>query len=175
MSPPPELLQAAADHYRSPASPNLTQKTQPGIYPEKTKILLNSATSRHKKAKLYENSAQSEKRFLDHRPQNGANHKRPDDANQPGERVQSGGGKTGRDEELREIKESEGEAFCFCKQPSFGEMIECESERCEIKWFHCDCVGAESYPADKMWFCGVCAAGKDGEGGGQGAEDGVGL
>ena len=30
--------------------------------------------------------------------------------------------------------------WCYCSQPSRGEIIFCENDSCTIKWFHCDCM-----------------------------------
>lgn len=51
------------------------------------------------------------------------------------------------------------EVFCFCKQPSFGDMIACDNESCSNgEWFHYKCVGllnrveALKYTTQK-WYC----------------------
>lgn len=51
------------------------------------------------------------------------------------------------------------EAYCFCKQPSFGDMIACDNEKCPNgEWFHYKCVGllnrveALKYTTQK-WYC----------------------
>ena len=30
--------------------------------------------------------------------------------------------------------------WCYCNEPSFGEMIMCNNEKCLIRWFHFDCL-----------------------------------
>lgn len=53
----------------------------------------------------------------------------------------------------------EPERYCFCKQPSFGDMIACDYEKCPNgEWFHYKCVGllgrAEALKYTKQkWFC----------------------
>ncbi|GMM52925.1 histone acetyltransferase [Starmerella bacillaris] len=47
------------------------------------------------------------------------------------------------------------EAFCYCKKPSVGNMIACDSDNCEIEWFHWECVGLTGDPVG-AWFCPQC-------------------
>lgn len=54
---------------------------------------------------------------------------------------------------------SEPEKYCFCRQPSFGNMIACDNEKCPNgEWFHYKCVGllnraeAQKYTKEK-WYC----------------------
>lgn len=48
--------------------------------------------------------------------------------------------------------------YCYCGQPSYGEMIGCDANSdCEIEWFHYGCVGLETPPKDQ-WFCPDCSA-----------------
>lgn len=53
----------------------------------------------------------------------------------------------------------EPEQYCFCKQPSFGDMIACDNEKCPNgEWFHYKCVGLLSKAeANKLtsqkWYC----------------------
>lgn len=53
----------------------------------------------------------------------------------------------------------EPEKFCFCKQPSSGDMIACDNEKCPNgEWFHYKCVGLLSRVealkyAKQKWFC----------------------
>lgn len=51
------------------------------------------------------------------------------------------------------------ETFCFCKQPSLGDMIACDNDKCPNgEWFHYKCVGllnrveALKYATQK-WYC----------------------
>ncbi|KXJ28251.1 inhibitor of growth protein 1 [Exaiptasia diaphana] len=45
--------------------------------------------------------------------------------------------------------------YCLCKQVSFGEMIGCDNDECEIEWFHFQCVGLTTKPKGK-WYCPKC-------------------
>ncbi|KAI8072499.1 hypothetical protein BC940DRAFT_292725 [Gongronella butleri] len=45
--------------------------------------------------------------------------------------------------------------YCYCRQVSFGDMIACDNEDCEIEWFHNECVGLTSPPKGK-WYCKNC-------------------
>ncbi len=41
--------------------------------------------------------------------------------------------------------------YCICQQVSYGEMIACDNENCEIEWFHYNCVGLSGPPKGK-WY-----------------------
>jgi hypothetical protein len=43
------------------------------------------------------------------------------------------------------------ELFCFCQQPSYGEMIACDDSDCHYEWFHFNCVGLKKQPKG-VWF-----------------------
>jgi len=45
--------------------------------------------------------------------------------------------------------------YCICRQISYGEMVACDNEECEIEWFHYNCVGVTQPPKGK-WFCPNC-------------------
>lgn len=47
---------------------------------------------------------------------------------------------------------SEEEVYCWCQQPSLGDMIACDNEKCPREWFHYACVGIVHSPKGK-WFC----------------------
>lgn len=50
------------------------------------------------------------------------------------------------------------QTYCYCGQPSYGEMIGCDAnDACEIEWFHYGCVGLTTPPKDQ-WFCPDCTA-----------------
>ncbi len=51
--------------------------------------------------------------------------------------------------------EDDNKNWCFCGQPSYGEMIMCESDRCAIEWFHFDCMRFRAPPKGK-WYCPSC-------------------
>lgn len=44
------------------------------------------------------------------------------------------------------------EVYCWCQQPSFGDMIACDNDKCPREWFHYACVGITKVPAGK-WYC----------------------
>ena len=44
------------------------------------------------------------------------------------------------------------ELYCWCQQPSFGDMIACDNEKCPREWFHYACVGISKVPKGK-WYC----------------------
>ncbi|KAF6141157.1 hypothetical protein GIB67_006602 [Kingdonia uniflora] len=50
--------------------------------------------------------------------------------------------------------------YCFCKQVSYGEMVACDNEDCNIEWFHYGCVGLKDQPKGK-WYCSDCAGTKN--------------
>lgn len=55
-------------------------------------------------------------------------------------------------------KQGEEATYCYCGQPSYGEMIGCDANTdCEIEWFHYACVGLDKPPKDQ-WFCPDCSA-----------------
>ncbi|ORX54620.1 hypothetical protein DM01DRAFT_1322020 [Hesseltinella vesiculosa] len=45
--------------------------------------------------------------------------------------------------------------YCYCRQVSYGDMIACDNEECEIEWFHNECVGLTDPPKGK-WYCRDC-------------------
>lgn len=45
--------------------------------------------------------------------------------------------------------------YCICRQISYGEMVACDNEDCEIEWFHYGCVGVTQPPKGK-WYCPDC-------------------
>ncbi|KAI8876293.1 hypothetical protein K501DRAFT_288968 [Backusella circina FSU 941] len=45
--------------------------------------------------------------------------------------------------------------YCFCNTVSFGEMVACDNDECDIEWFHLECVGLKSPPKGK-WYCTTC-------------------
>jgi len=50
--------------------------------------------------------------------------------------------------------------YCYCDTASSGNMIACDSNRCEKQWFHFDCVGiVEAPPDDQAWHCDDCRDG----------------
>ena len=55
---------------------------------------------------------------------------------------------------LGEIDPDE-ERYCLCNQVSFGEMVACDNQDCEIEWFHYGCVNITEPPKGK-WYCPRC-------------------
>ncbi|KAK2165585.1 hypothetical protein LSH36_48g05028 [Paralvinella palmiformis] len=49
--------------------------------------------------------------------------------------------------------------YCLCEQVSYGEMIGCDYDKCQIEWFHFNCVGLTHKPKGK-WFCPKCRGDK---------------
>jgi len=45
--------------------------------------------------------------------------------------------------------------YCYCQQVSWGEMVACDNNECQIEWFHYSCAGLKSPPRGK-WFCKDC-------------------
>ena len=45
--------------------------------------------------------------------------------------------------------------WCYCSQPSFGDMIMCDNDKCTIKWFHFECLRIRCAPKGK-WYCPLC-------------------
>ncbi|CAJ0941859.1 unnamed protein product, partial [Mesorhabditis belari] len=45
--------------------------------------------------------------------------------------------------------------YCQCSRISFGEMVCCDNQKCEIEWFHFECVDLKRKPTGK-WYCPSC-------------------
>lgn len=45
--------------------------------------------------------------------------------------------------------------YCVCRQVSYGDMVGCDNENCDIEWFHYKCVGLTSSPKG-AWHCDQC-------------------
>ncbi|TPX40741.1 hypothetical protein SeMB42_g03977 [Synchytrium endobioticum] len=58
-------------------------------------------------------------------------------------------------------EDADDKLYCFCQQVSFGAMVACDNENCEIEWFHLGCAGLQEVPVG-AWFCSVCLANKAG-------------
>lgn len=52
-------------------------------------------------------------------------------------------------------RESPEPTYCVCHQVSYGDMICCDNDACEIEWFHFQCVSLTSKPKGK-WYCPNC-------------------
>ncbi|KAI6369150.1 hypothetical protein MCOR25_011269 [Pyricularia grisea] len=47
--------------------------------------------------------------------------------------------------------------YCYCDQPSYGEMIACDNRDCAYEWFHLPCVGLKAAPKGSVkWYCKYC-------------------
>ncbi|KAI7827742.1 hypothetical protein BX661DRAFT_143201 [Kickxella alabastrina] len=46
--------------------------------------------------------------------------------------------------------------YCYCRQVSYGEMVACDDDNCEIEWFHLGCVDLKA-PPKGQWFCRECS------------------
>lgn len=42
------------------------------------------------------------------------------------------------EDEAENAEEDSSKLWCYCNQPSFGNMILCDNKMCIIKWFHFD-------------------------------------
>lgn len=45
--------------------------------------------------------------------------------------------------------------YCICNSISYGDMIGCDNEECQIEWFHFGCVNLTHKPKGK-WYCPHC-------------------
>ncbi|KAF9519067.1 hypothetical protein BS47DRAFT_1482313, partial [Hydnum rufescens UP504] len=52
--------------------------------------------------------------------------------------------------------EEDNAPYCYCNQPSHGEMIACDGENCQTEWFHLSCLGFKHSPKGE-WYCTDCA------------------
>ncbi|WVQ76339.1 hypothetical protein IAR50_006004 [Cryptococcus sp. DSM 104548] len=53
-------------------------------------------------------------------------------------------------------EEVDSNVYCTCKQVSYGEMIGCDDDDCEIEWYHIACLGLDKTP-EGNWICPTCA------------------
>lgn len=53
------------------------------------------------------------------------------------------------------LEEDPEKCWCYCGQPSYGQMIMCEHENCKIEWFHFDCLRIRCPPKTE-WYCPSC-------------------
>lgn len=48
------------------------------------------------------------------------------------------------------------EQWCICRKEDDGrKMIECDSRKCAVQWFHLQCMGIKKVPKGK-WYCPNC-------------------
>jgi len=75
----------------------------------------------------------------------------------PGYSASSAGGLVGSNGQANGSSgDQSGEpVYCFCRKVSYGAMVACDNDDCEVEWFHFACVGLETKPRGK-WFCPDC-------------------
>ena len=47
--------------------------------------------------------------------------------------------------------------YCYCRCPSYGEMVGCDNPTCTMEWFHFNCLKLDSEPKTKKWYCPDCS------------------
>ena len=47
--------------------------------------------------------------------------------------------------------EDESRLWCYCEQPSFGQMVMYDNKKCPISWFHFECLRIRTPPKGK-WY-----------------------
>ncbi|WWD22429.1 hypothetical protein CI109_106920 [Kwoniella shandongensis] len=52
-------------------------------------------------------------------------------------------------------EEVDSKVYCTCRQVSYGEMIGCDDDDCEIEWYHLACLGLDKTP-EGNWICPRC-------------------
>ena len=72
-------------------------------------------------------------------------------------------------EREKAISNTDTTLYCYCKQVSWGDMIQCENKTCPRRWFHYSCVGLSASPKGKKylllflfvgkWYCKDCQQG----------------
>lgn len=51
--------------------------------------------------------------------------------------------------------ELDSKVYCTCRQVSYGEMIGCDDDDCEIEWYHVACLNLDKAP-EGNWICPQC-------------------
>lgn len=59
------------------------------------------------------------------------------------------------DPSLLQDTEDYTKLWCYCKEPSYGDMIKCDDTDCCIQWYHFDCLRIQHAPKGK-WYCPSC-------------------
>ena len=62
---------------------------------------------------------------------------------------------TQKEEDCQSECTDEDRLYCFCNQPSEGEMIGCDNPDCKIEWFHTKCLNMKMIPTGQ-WYCKDC-------------------
>ncbi|WVR03501.1 hypothetical protein IAU60_000492 [Kwoniella sp. DSM 27419] len=52
-------------------------------------------------------------------------------------------------------EELDSKTYCTCGQVSYGEMIGCDDDNCEIEWYHLACLDLDKTP-EGNWICPRC-------------------
>ncbi|KAK8193815.1 inhibitor of growth proteins N-terminal histone-binding-domain-containing protein [Phyllosticta capitalensis] len=52
-------------------------------------------------------------------------------------------------------EDADDTAYCICERVSFGDMVACDNPKCDIQWFHWECVGLAQEPKGE-WLCPIC-------------------
>ncbi|WWC66697.1 uncharacterized protein I206_100601 [Kwoniella pini CBS 10737] len=52
-------------------------------------------------------------------------------------------------------EEVDSKVYCTCRQVSYGEMIGCDDDDCEIEWYHLACLNLDKTP-EGNWICPRC-------------------
>ncbi|KAF7703902.1 Chromatin modification-related protein YNG2 [Cucumispora dikerogammari] len=51
------------------------------------------------------------------------------------------------------------EIVCVCKKPCYGIMVLCESDLCQVGWYHLNCTSLRK-PQKTAWTCKMCSSGR---------------
>ena len=54
------------------------------------------------------------------------------------------------------IDDHQDSIYCYCQNIEDGEMIGCDNQNCQYKWFHLRCVYLDKAPKSKLWYCPDC-------------------
>ena len=46
--------------------------------------------------------------------------------------------------------------YCYCRGPEEGDMVGCDNRNCQYEWFHLTCLGLNTLPKKKHWYCPDC-------------------
>ncbi|OCF36164.1 hypothetical protein I316_02036 [Kwoniella heveanensis BCC8398] len=57
--------------------------------------------------------------------------------------------------EVAYVDEADSKTYCTCGQVSYGEMIGCDDDDCDIEWYHLGCLNLDKTP-EGNWICPRC-------------------